>query len=390
MRSIARASRCLAQPRAGAPPCGEASVAPGDHTGSTGVGRRRDLLRRRRRLRGRAVGLIGLLAGRLFRRSGWRGCWLGTDRLHAVSAPAVTEATAGARILRLGIHDADRRNGGCGRKVDIDRDLAARRSGLVRCRGRRRSCIGHRCVGRLRPKGDVVIEISVQHLRAQIGTDAARIAQQRKRLAVFRRAAVQHRKRMRGKAVAIGLDRAAQRRQDVIDMAPAALGIGDDVGKERQPRGNVGSGTRGRRRRGKDRLLAGRFDTIAGKCVEAGQRRTGRQGLRAKFRGTGFERLAFGEQVTIRRGVDEGPGERRAENRAETTTPIRATPRDRAHWKASAQTKTRSAADPAAIHSRNAEFPMSESTPSITPLPMRDRFYVQPRTIPREPWRKEE
>ena len=86
-----------------------------------------------------------------------------------------------------------------------------------------KACVGHRHVGRLRPSGDIMVEIAVEHLGAQIGAHAARIVQQRQRLAIFGGAAVAHRERMRDKAEPVGLERAAERQQEPSIWPPPRL-----------------------------------------------------------------------------------------------------------------------------------------------------------------------
>src|SRR5271156_2470461 len=162
-----------------------------------------------------------------------------------------------------------------------------------------------------------MIEIAIERVAIEIGAHPARILQQRQRRAIVAGAAVARFKRMRDKAEAVGLKSAAERQQGAVDIAATAFGIGRDVGQKREPRRHISRRSRDGGRCGEQRPLAGGLDIVAGKPIETGERRSRRQRPDIQFRRAGLERAPLHAQIANVFAVEEGPGQSRAQQRAD-------------------------------------------------------------------------
>ena len=182
------------------------------------------------------------------------------------------------RAGRFWIHDADRRNRRGTRKVDID-DLAGALPGR-RSRRSSRSLRGlrQRDFGRA-PGRRIMLEIAFKRGCGQIGAHPIGVAEQRKRLAILRGAAVADREHISDKTEAVGFKRAAQRRHHGLELDALALAEGRHVREQRQLRADIGGRRSNSRRRCKQRFLAGRLDTLADQSIETRKRRTGNENL---------------------------------------------------------------------------------------------------------------
>ena len=172
---------------------------------------------------------------------------------------------------------------------------------------------------------------------------------------------------MRHETETVDFERVPQRQQSAIDIRTAPFGIGDHVGEQREPCGDIGCRGRHGRGRGEQRLLTGGLDIVARRTIETGERRARGQNLRVQLGRTHFEIAAFGAAIADGDGVEKGPRQGAPSTAPSTTTLTRANVLVRVQSNASAQTKTSNAADPAATHKRKAEFPMSGSMPNINP-----------------------
>ena len=319
--------------------------------------------RRRGRLSGGLwSGIGGLLARASRRRRG--GSAAGSDwqqrRRHARQD----------RPRGLGIHDAHRRDRRCRGEIDIDTDLARAlrdRGGL----GRRR--IGKRAIGRFGPERQIMLQVMIERLCAQVRAHPARIMQERKRLAILARTTVACREHVGEETEAVGLERAAQRQQHVVDISAAASGVRNNAPKAAQavPR---------RRTRRSPRLRAKR--RAPSRTPPPRSRPPQRRGRQAASPAQALARSvparAVREPGARHRGRAIAARSRKAHVIAAPRTAPRITKPARStgfapipDWgrnNASTQQTRSNAADPAATHNRNAELPISGSTPNINPL----------------------
>ena len=124
-----------------------------------------------------------------------------------------------------------------------------------------------------------MLQISFKRGCRQIGAHPIGVAEQRKRPAILRGAAVADCKHIGNKTEAVGFKRAAQRRHHGLELDALALAEGGHVREQRELRANVGGRRSNGRRRSKQRFLAGRLDTLADQSVETSERRPGNENL---------------------------------------------------------------------------------------------------------------
>ncbi len=85
-----------------------------------------------------------------------------------------------------------------------------------------------------------MIKVTIECLRAEIGSHPARIAQQRKRLAGLAGAAVADREHVRDETEMVRFERAAQRQQRRLNVGAATLGVGGHAREQSQSCAHVG------------------------------------------------------------------------------------------------------------------------------------------------------
>ena len=112
------------------------------------------------------------------------------------------------------------------------------------------------------------------------------------------------------KAETVGLKRPTQRRERIVDIRSTALGVAIHVGEQRKLGRRIGRCRSHARRRGEQGLLACRLDAFAGRGVQAGQRRAGRQRNCGQFLSAQHESLAGGVTVVLDRVIANDPGDR--------------------------------------------------------------------------------